>query len=151
MNKKSTNELDALLRDMNPKDLDNYYKENRDSMNTEKTFTYYVKDVIQEKNIRLKDVYSFAGLSESYGEQILNMRKHTKDRDVVIRLCVAGRLTLDEINRALKLYGMQPLYAKDKRDACMIVAINNRKYQLFEIDDMLVEQGLKKLSPDEKN
>ena len=33
----------------------------------------------------------------------------------------------------------------------MIVAINNRKYQLFEIDDMLVEQGLKKLSPDEKN
>lgn len=49
MNKKSTNELDALLRDMNPKDLDNYYKENRDSMNTEKTFTYYVKDVIQEK------------------------------------------------------------------------------------------------------
>ena len=142
MNKKSTNELDALLRDMNPKDLDNYYKENRDSMNTEKTFTYYVKDVIQEKNIRLK---------ESYGEQILNMRKHTKDRDVIIRLCVAGRLTLDEINRALKLYGMQPLYAKDKRDACMIVAINNRKYQLFEIDDMLVEQGLKKLSPDEKN
>ena len=109
MNKKSTNELDALLRDMNPKDLDNYYKENRDSMNTEKTFTYYVKDVIQEKNIRLKDVYSFAGLSESYGEQILNMRKHTKDRDVVIRLCVAGRLTLDEINRALKLYGMQPM------------------------------------------
>ena len=51
----------------------------------------------------------------------------------------------------MKLYGMQPLYAKDKRDACMIVAINNRKYQLFEIDDMLVEQGLKKLSPDEKN
>ena len=51
----------------------------------------------------------------------------------------------------VKLYGMQPLYAKDKRDACMIVAINNRKYQLFEIDDMLVEQGLKKLSPDEKN
>ncbi len=49
MNKKSTNELDALLRDMNPKDLDNYYKENRDSMNTGKTFTYYVKDVIQEK------------------------------------------------------------------------------------------------------
>ena len=72
------------------------------------------------------------------------MRKHTKDRDVIIRLCVAGRLTLE-------LYGMQPLYAKDKRDACMIVAINNRKYQLFEIDDMLVEQGLKKLSPDEKN
>ena len=51
MNKKSTNELDALLRDMNPKDLDIYYKENRNSMNEEKTFTYYLKDVIQAKNI----------------------------------------------------------------------------------------------------
>ena len=36
-------------------------------------------------------------------------------------------ISLDEINRALKLYGMQPLYAKDKRDACMIVAINSLK------------------------
>lgn len=51
---------------------------------------------------------------------------------------------LDEVNRALKLYGMNPLYAKDKRDACFIVAINNRKYELFEIDDMLERQGLKK-------
>lgn len=96
MNKKSTNELDALLRDMNPKDLDIYYKENRNSMNEEKTFTYYLKDVIQAKNIRLKDVYSFAGLSESYGEQILNMRKHTKDRGcnypfVCSRATYAGR------------------------------------------------------------
>lgn len=149
MNKKATNELDALLQDLEPKDLDDYYRENRDSMNVEKTFTYYMKDVIQEKNIRLKDVYGFAGLSESYGEQILNMRKHTKNRDVIIRLCVAGRFTLDEINRALKLYGMSPLYAKNKRDACLIVAVNHRMYQLFEIDDLLEEQGLEKLSVSE--
>ena len=55
---------------------------------------------------------------------------------------------MNEINTALKLYGMKPLYAKDKRDACIIVAINNRKYDLGDIDDMLVKNGLLKLSAD---
>lgn len=146
MNKKVTNELDELLKSMKLKDLEQYYKENCASMNAEKAFTYYMKDIIQGKNIRLKDVYGLAGFSESYGEQILNMRKHTKNRDVIIRLCIAGHFTLDEINRALKLYGMSPLYAKNMRDACIIVAINNRKYQLYELDDLLEQQGFEKLS-----
>jgi len=44
---------------------------------------------------------------------------------------------------------MTELYAKDSRDACIIVAINNRIYDLASIDDMLTERGLKKLSKDE--
>ena len=53
---------------------------------------------------------------------------------------------LNEINTALKLYEMKPLYAKDKRDACIIVAVNHRKYDLGDIDEMLENQGLMKLS-----
>lgn len=101
------------------------------------------------RKICLKDIYSIASVSESYGEKILNMEKHTKNRDLILRFCIAGHFLLDEVNRALKLYGMNPLYAKDKRDACFIVAINNRKYELFEIDDMLERQGLKKISKEE--
>lgn len=63
--------------------------------------------------------------------EILNMDSHTKNRDLIIRFCIVGRFTLDEINRALKLYGMSPLYAKDKRDACIIVAVIRKKYDLF--------------------
>lgn len=120
MQEKSTDELDAQLRNTTPDCMDKYYK----------------------------DIYSFAGVSESYGEKILNMEKHTKNRDLIIRFCVAGRFQLNEINTALKLYGMKPLYAKDKRDACIIVAINNRKYDLGDIDDMLVKNGMLKLSAD---
>lgn len=157
MQEKKTNELDELLRTMKPEQLEDYYEENRKYMaNGKKTFSYYMKDVLAEKNIILsnrkmclKDIYSIAGVSESYGEKILNMEKHTKNRDLIIRFCIAGHFLLDEVNRALKLYGMSPLYAKDKRDACLIVAINNRKYELFEIDDMLERQGLKKLSKEE--
>lgn len=41
---------------------------------------------------------------------------------------------------------MKPLYAKDKRDACIIVAVNHRKYDLGDIDEMLENQGVMKLS-----
>lgn len=147
MKEKPTNELEEMLGNMKPNNLSEYYKENSIYMADEKkAFYYYFKDIIDTKNMFLKDVYSFAGVTESWGSKIVRMEKHTKDRDHILRLCIAGHFSLEEINRALKLYGMNPLYAKDKRDACFIVAINNRIYDLCEIDEILNAQGFAKLS-----
>ena len=146
MQKKPTGELNELLETIKPDQLDAYFKENRNYMADEKAFYYYMRAVLDEKNIKLKDVYSFAGVTESYGGKILTMEKHTKDRDLIIRFCFAGHFNWDETNRALKLYGMNELYAKDPRDAVLIVALNNRVYRMYEIDALLTEHGLKKLS-----
>ncbi len=147
MQKKSTNELNDLLENMKPDQLDSYLKDNSKYMADEKkAFYYYMKDVLDEKNIKLKDVYSFAGVTESYGSKIVTMEKHTKDRDLIIRLCLAGHFNWDETNRALKLYGLSELYAKDPRDACIIVAINNRIFDMYEIDELLLKQGISKLT-----
>jgi hypothetical protein len=144
---KPTNELNDLLENMKPDQLDSYLKDNSKYMaDDKKAFYYYFKDVLDEKNIKLKDVYSFAGVTESYGSKIITMEKHSKNRDLIIRLCLAGHFNLVETNRALKLYGMSELYAKEPRDACMIVAINNRIFDMYEIDEMLLAQGLQKLS-----
>ena len=150
LQQKPTDELNNLLENMKPNQLNEYLKNNSKYMADEKkAFYYYMKDVLDEKNIKLKDVYSFAGVSESYGSKIVTMEKHTKDRDLIIRLCLAGRFNWDETNRALKLYGLTELYAKDPRDACIIVAINNRIFDQYEIDEMLLKQGLKKITTDE--
>ncbi len=150
MQEKPTDELNSILENTHPDGLSDFLKENSRYMaDDRKGFYYYFKDVLDAKNIKLKDVYSFAGVSESYGSQIIRMEKHTANRDLIIRLCIAGHFSWDEINRALKLYGMSELYAKDPRDACLIVAVNNRKYDLAEIDDLLTEQGMKKLTEDE--
>lgn len=150
MQEKPTDELNSILESTHPDQLSEFLKENGKYMADEKKgFYYYFKDVLDEKNIKLKDVYSFAGVSESYGSKILTMEKHTKNRDLIIRLCIAGHFSWDETNRALKLYGMNELYAKDPRDACLIVAINNRKYDLSDIDDLLEEQGMKRITTDE--
>lgn len=150
MEKKPTDELNELLENMKPDQLDAFFKENEQYMaDAKKAFYYYMKDVLDEKNIKLKDVYSSAGVTESYGSKIITMEKHTKNRDLIIRFCVAGHFNWDETNRALKLYGMTELYAKDSRDACIIVAINNRIFNLYDINEMLMRQGLEKLAADE--
>lgn len=150
MQEKPTNELDEILGNMKPGELSGFYRENsRYLADEKKAFYYYFKDVIESKSIFLKDVYSFAGVTESWGSKIITMEKHTKNRDLIIRLCIAGHFSLEEINRALKLYGLNPLYAKDKRDACIIVAVNNRIYDLSELDELLEKQGFIKLTADE--
>ena len=148
--KKPTDELNALLESMKPDRLEKYLRDNSRYMADEKkAFYYYMKDVLDEKNIRLKDMYSFAGVSESYGSKIVKMEKHTKNRDLILRFCIAGHFNWNETNRALKLYGLSELYAKDPRDACIIVAINNRIFDLCEIDDILEEHGMERLTAEE--
>lgn len=147
MNNKPTSELDELLAGLKPDQVRDYLKENGKYLADEKKgFYYFMKDTLQDKGILLKDVYSFAGVSETFGSKILTMEKHTKNRDLILRFCVAGHFSVTETNRALKLYEMSPLYAKEKRDAILIVAINNRIFDLGSIDEMLEEQGFDRLS-----
>ena len=150
MQNKPTDELNSLLENMKPGDLDSYLSDNSKYLTGDpKAFYYYMKNVLDGKNIKLKDVYSFAGVSESYGSKIISQEKHTTDRDLIIRLCIAGHFTWDETSRALKLYGMNELYAKDPRDACIIVAVKNRIYNFSDIDELLIDKGFPKLTPDE--
>ena len=67
MEVKPTNELDEILERTDPEHIDRYYKENSRFLADEKKgFRYYIKTTLEEKNIKMKDVYSFAGVTESY-------------------------------------------------------------------------------------
>lgn len=146
MIQKPTNELNELLENTKISQLDGYINENRQYLaDAEKTFYYYMKEILDQKHIKLKDMYIKAGVSESFGGQILRMEKHTADRDLIIRFCLAGRFNWQETNRALKLYGMSELYAKNPRDACLIVAINNKVFDLDELESVLAEKGFESL------
>ena len=90
----------------------------------DKKFSYYMKDLIKEKGMTIKRVILLTGLSESYGRHIIGGDKTTKNRDLVIGLCISANFTVGETNRALKLNNMQALYAKRKRDAVIMIEIN---------------------------
>lgn len=66
------------------------------------------------------------------------------------RLKRAGHLTWEEAGRALKLYGFSELYSKDPRDVCIIVAVNNRVFDLYRIDSIISEHGFEGLMKDKE-
>ena len=102
MGDKSTYELNKILENAKPKDIRSYLADNKEDMkNSEKAFYYFFKDTLDKKRISLKELYISAGVSESYGGKIVRMERHTKNRDLIIRLCLAGHFNLIETNRAL--------------------------------------------------
>jgi len=152
MLQKPTDEMENTLRETRPDQLDSYLKANsRYMVDDERAFYFYVKDVLKRKGIMLKDLYARMNISEKYGGQILTMEKHTQDRDLIIRFCIAGHFDWNETGRALKLYGFNELYAKDARDAVIMVALNNRIYDFDTIDEMLVTKGLDKISREDRS
>lgn len=147
MENRPTEELDQILSKTKPNQIADYISDNSKYLaDDNKGFYYYYKDVLDSKHIRLKDVYSQVGVTESYGSKIVSMEKHTKNRDLIIRLCLAGHFSLDEMNRALKLYGFNGLYAKNHKDACIIVALNNHIYDVDRINNILKENNFEPLS-----
>ena len=50
-------------------------------------------------------------------------------------------MTLKETQRALKLYGMNELYPKIKRDVLLIVALGQKTFDIDQVNDILIQEG----------
>lgn len=122
--KKKTIELDQILGKMNPDRIDEYLKENEESVFADDAFGEYMKDLFKKKGYTQQEVFIRADMPERYGYKIISGEKHTVQRDVILRLCLASRCDLEETNRALKLYGFSQLYSRIPRDALIITCFN---------------------------
>lgn len=86
-----------------------------------------------------------ADIPERYGYKLLSGEKHTKQRDVILRICYAAELTLEETQRALKKYEMPELYAKLPRDALLMIMFNERPGSIIDVNALLKENGMEPL------
>ena len=146
--KKSTGELEKILKSTHAKDFGDYLSENEASMaNGGQGFSFYVKERITAKNLRLQEVFLRADISERYGYKLLSGEKKTRQRDVILRLCYAAEFTLEETQKALRLYRMTPLYARVDRDALLIIAFNTRPGSVLDVNRLLKENGMEILRP----
>ena len=146
MDDKTTAKLENILKSAYTFEAGKYLKENEESLlREEKRFSAYMKKLIKEKNLRQQDIFIQADVPERYGYKILSEEKHTRQRDVVLRICYAAKLTLEETQHALMLYGMSPLYARIPRDAVLMIAFNRHSGNILDVNAMLKEQGLELL------
>lgn len=146
MSEKNTEELNNVLGKTHISDFEKYCKENKESMITEaSSFQTYVKNILSEKKITLQRVFLCADIPERYGYKLMTGEKHTKQRDVILRICYAAGLSLEETQRALKKYGMPELYAKIPRDALLMILFNERPGSIIDVNAWLKEKGMEPL------
>ena len=146
MQEKDTNELEQELGRTHIDDYCEYAQKNKDSMITDATsFSSYMKAIMRQRGISQQIAFLKADIPERYGYKLLSGEKHTRQRDVIIRICYASELTLKETQRALRKYGMPELYAKIPRDAMLMIAFNERPGSIIDVNSFLKENGMEPL------
>ncbi|MBR0434578.1 MAG: hypothetical protein IJK13_01060 [Lachnospiraceae bacterium] len=146
MNEKSTKELVGILGKTHLSDFDNYCSSNKDSMNEDiDSFCVYMKELFKQKHITQQEVFIRADITERYGYKLLSGEKYTRQRDVILRLCYAAGLSLEETQRALKKYRLPELYAKIPRDALLMIIFNDRPGDIIDVNELLKANGMDSL------
>ena len=95
----------------------------------------------KKKKVLQQDVFLAADISENYGYKLIAEEKHTVNRDIILRICLATRFSLSEAQEALILYGMAPLHNRIPRDIVFLVAFNNKVYDIHLVNDLLIKCG----------
>ena len=138
----STEDLMGVLKQTPPEAVVSYAGEQKDAMAAdERPFYTYMKARYLQHGRKIKDVILAADFSDGYGQKLLRQERHTSERDYILRLCLAGELDLAEIQRALKLYGMSPLYPRVERDAVILACIFHGKNDIDAVNEALVAAG----------
>lgn len=136
---KSTDNLMNTLKRTSPSDVKTYMQKH--FKEGEPVFSSYIDSLLLQKKLKRQDVLIKANLSQKYGYKLLTGETHTTDRDKILRICFSMEMTLKETNRALKLYGMNELYPKIKRDVLLIVALGQKMFDIDQVNDMLIKEG----------
>jgi hypothetical protein len=142
MQEKETRELEKALSSTHLSDYELYVSANSGSMLSEATsFSSYIKDILKVNGITQQMAFLRADIPERYGYKLLSGEKHTRQRDVILRICYAAGMTLRQTQRALRKYGMPELYAKAARDALIMVAFNERPGSILDVNAFLLQNG----------
>lgn len=95
----------------------------------------YIKQLMEEHEVKPKDLIIRLNVERSYLYQILKGRR-APGRDFLLRFARLLQLNLEETQRLLKIAQRQPLYPRNKRDAAIIYAITH-KLKLEEFDSFI--------------
>ena len=141
--------LNEELLSVGTSELSDFLEQHREDLITSpRPFADYMRMKLREKGVLQQNVFLAADLSENYGYKLIAEEKHTRQRDTILRLCLAARFRLEEAQEALILYGMAPLHGRFPRDAVLTVAVQNGIYDLCAVNRLLESCGLTPLIED---
>lgn len=126
-----------------PAEAAGYLEKNRPKLLPEgREFAAYMRGKLREKGILQQEVFLAADLSENYGYKLIAQEKRTRNRNVILRLCIAARLNPEETREALTLCGMAPLHGRIARDVVLLSAIAAGMRDIHDVDALLRANGM---------
>lgn len=127
---------------LNLEGLGGFLEQNEGEMITEaRPFAEYMRRKFREKGLLQQNVFLAADLSEGFGYKLISEEKRTRQRDVILRLCLVAEFRAEEVQEALLRYGMAPLWWRFPRDAVLLVAFGNGVYDLQKVNALLEQYG----------
>lgn len=102
------------------------------------SFPDYLAQRMEERGITPQQLSVLALLSRSFTYQICSGDR-APSRDIVLRLAIALKLTVEETQRMLRIAQRGALYARVRRDAILIFCLS-RHLSLYDADEMLLNQ-----------
>jgi len=135
--------LDNELSKLHMDNISNFLEENKDEiLDDEFAFSKFMRSKFKEKGILQQDVFLYADIPERYGYKLISQEKRTKQRDIILRICYSARFSIEETQRALRLYRMPELYIEFPRDAIIMVIIKDRPGDIIEVNSILRGRGM---------
>ena len=115
------------------------YVEQRLNSIKDMDFHEYLYRFMEEHGKSIPDLISGACISKPYAYQFIN-GKRLPGRDIVLRMGIYLRMSLDEVQRLLTLAGKSVLYPKLRRDAAIIYCLG-KKINLDDTNSFLENIG----------
>ncbi len=141
-----TNKLEEKIIKVHVDTISEFFEENKEEMiNDDYAFSEYMRQIFKDKGVHQQDVFLYADIPERYGYKLIAQQKHTRQRDIILRICYSASFSLDETQKALRLYGMPELYVEFPRDALIMVIFKDRPGDIIDVNSLLRKNGMKPL------
>lgn len=141
--RKSTQELLKLLNEA--PQISDYIENEEDNMVHQTNLCQYLNTLLEEKQIDKSQMIKLSGLDRTYAYQILSGTKKNPNRDEVLAICFALKLSFEETQNLLKATGYPILYARIKKDSILIFALQ-RNAALADVNELLYDFGFETLT-----
>lgn len=102
-------------------------------------WTDYMSEILQQRDLRVKDIIFRCNLERSYGYQIFNGTRRPT-RDTLMLLALILKLDTEDARRMFELAGRAPLYARCRRDAAVLYGLSHGMPET-DVHELLLELG----------
>ena len=134
--------LYAQIVSIRLEELPIFLRDHMDDLLTEpRPFADYMRAKFREKGVLQQNIFLASDISENYGYKLIAEEKHTVQRDIILRICLAAQFDLNETQKALILYGMAPLFWLLPRDLVFMAAIVHKAFDIHQVNEILIRCG----------